>query len=55
VPYLLYLLTCLAVAFFGRNKTIGFVGFLLLSLMLTPAAGTLILLCGARHPRAPPG
>jgi len=55
VLYLLYFVVCLVVAFFGRNKSIGFAGYLLLSLVFTPAVGLLLLLLGARHPRAPAG
>lgn len=53
--YLLYFLACVVVAFCGRNKSIGFVGYFLLSLLLTPAVGVVLLLLGARHPRAPAG
>ena len=55
MPYLLYFVVCLIVAFFGRDKSIGFAGYLLLSLLFTPAIGLLFLLLGARHPRAPAG
>ncbi len=48
---LLYVLTCLAVGYLGRDKNIGFLGFFLLSFFITPIASLLILLIGADHPR----
>lgn len=45
--FLVYLLLCMLVAWLGRRKTIGFVGFLLLSLVITPAATFIILIVSA--------
>lgn len=42
--FLIYILLCIVVGYFGRNKEIGFVGFMLLSIVLTPVATTIVLL-----------
>ncbi|WP_158600997.1 hypothetical protein [Teichococcus wenyumeiae] len=44
---LLYVLTCLAVAWAGRGREIGFAGFLVLSILITPLVTALILLVSA--------
>lgn len=40
----LYLIFCLAVAFLGRARRIGALGFFLVSLLLTPILALLILI-----------
>ena len=39
-----YLLICLVVGFLGRHRSVGFVGFFLISLLLTPIVSIIILL-----------
>ena len=46
-----YLLLCLLVGYMGRNRAVGFSGYLVLSLLLTPFLMSLVLLVGA--PREP--
>jgi hypothetical protein len=49
---LAYLILTLIVALLGRNKTIGFWGFFLLSLMVTPlVTGVFMILNRDRKPR----
>lgn len=47
----LWLLLSLLAGFLGRNTAIGFVGFFLLSLLLSPIMGLLILLITASRSR----
>ena len=49
-----YLLACALVGHLGRNKKIGFWGFLAISILLTPAFGLFVLLLGmeSKKPRA---
>jgi hypothetical protein len=42
-----YLLLCLLVGFIGRNRQIGFAGFFVLSIVLSPLVMTLVFLLGA--------
>jgi hypothetical protein len=44
---LAYLIACLLVGFVGRKRQIGFAGFVVLSLLLTPVVTFLIYLLGA--------
>lgn len=46
MPIFLYVLMALIVGWLGRNKSIGFVGYFLLSLALTPLLMFFILLIG---------
>jgi hypothetical protein len=46
----IYLLAALGVGFWGRHKSIGFVGYFILSLLITPVVAFGILLIGADHP-----
>ncbi len=46
----LYLLGCLLVGFLGRKRQIGFAGFFVLSLFVTPLVMSLVYLLGAPHP-----
>jgi hypothetical protein len=41
---ILYFAICLLVAFLGRNRGLGFLATLLLSILLTPLVATIILL-----------
>jgi len=41
---LLYLLGCVLVGFMGRNTAVGFLGQFLISLLLSPVIGLLLLL-----------
>jgi hypothetical protein len=50
----LYLLGCLLIAFGGRRRRVGSIGFFLLAVFLTPILGALILLISAPGPQAPP-
>lgn len=49
-----YLIACLAIAFLGRHRKIGALGFFLASLLLTPVISLLILVLSADR-RAVPG
>jgi hypothetical protein len=49
---ILYILLSVAVGWFGRNKQIGFVGFLLLSLIVTPVVALFILMMARDRPPA---
>jgi hypothetical protein len=40
---LYYIIFCVAVAFLGRNRRIGALGFFIVSLLLTPVIALLIL------------
>lgn len=52
--YLLHVMFSLFVGWLGRNKQIGFVGFLVASMLLTPVAALIILLMAHdRRPQAP--
>lgn len=42
-----YMLLCLAVAWLGRQRAIGFAGFLVVSILITPVITALILLISA--------
>jgi len=44
---IVYLLLCIVVSWFGRDKAIGSVGFFVMSLFLTPMVVALILLVTA--------
>jgi len=48
----LYLLLCLLVGFVGRNRKIGFAGFFVLSVLLSPLVMALVYLLGT--PRTSP-
>lgn len=50
----LWLLLSLLAGYLGRNTTIGFVGFLLLSLLFSPITGLLILLITTSRGRQTP-
>jgi len=47
-----YIAAALAVAFLGRHKQIGFVGFLVVSLLVTPLVALVVLMIS--HDRRPP-
>lgn len=52
---IIYVLLAILVGWFGRHKQIGFVGFLLLSLGITPVAALLVLMMASdRRPIPPP-
>ena len=54
MAYAVYIAAALVVAWLGRYKTIGFVGFLLLSLAITPLlAAAILLIAHDTRPRAP--
>jgi hypothetical protein len=50
---ILYLTICLLVAFLGRNRGLGFLATLLLSILLTPLVATVILLIMRGAEQAP--
>lgn len=55
VPFVIYTLLSLAVAFFGRNRKFGFWVYLLLSFIFTPLISFIIVLASAkRTPAAVP-
>ena len=41
---LLYLLLCAVVAYFGKNRKLGFWGYLFASMLFTPIIGVVLLL-----------
>lgn len=41
-----YLLLCLLVAFLGRKRQIGMLGYFVISLVLTPLGGAVVLIMG---------
>jgi hypothetical protein len=43
-----YLVLSVLVGLCGRHRRIGFVGFLIVSLLLTPAVGLLVVYCTAQ-------
>lgn len=43
-----YFIVCLAVAFLGKDRTIGFVSSFIISLLLTPIAGLLVVVNSSR-------
>ncbi len=45
--YLAYLVLCLIAAILGSNRTLGFWGYLLLSLVATPLVAFVVLIIGA--------
>lgn len=45
-----YLLGSIAVGFLGRNRKIGVLGFLIISLLITPVLALLVLLLTAENP-----
>lgn len=44
---LLYVVACVFVGYAGRSRRIGFIGFLLVSILLTPVIALLILMLSA--------
>jgi hypothetical protein len=48
--YLVYLSFSLLVAFFGRRRNLGFLGYFVLSLVATPFIGALIALASRENP-----
>jgi 4-hydroxybenzoate polyprenyltransferase len=50
----IYIVAALAAAWLGRNKQIGFVGFLLVALIATPVVALIVLLISQdRRPQLP--
>ncbi|MGO1121110.1 hypothetical protein ACTL6U_20610 [Rhodovibrionaceae bacterium A322] len=49
IYFFIYLLLSIAVGWMGRHKTIGFVGYFLLSIVVTPVVTFAILLMGAER------
>jgi hypothetical protein len=47
IVIILYVALSLLVGFFGRNRTVGFAGMFVLSLLLTPIVMGLVLLVSA--------
>lgn len=47
--YALYALLCLLVGYLGRRREIGFAGFFVLSILLTPVITSLILLISGQR------
>lgn len=46
-----YILACVIVAFFGRNKKLGFWGYFFGSILLTPVVGILLLFASDERKR----
>ena len=49
MTFAFYLLFCVAVAFLGRNRRIGALGFFIASVLLTPLLSLLILILTTDH------
>ena len=52
IAFVLYVLLCLLVGYLGRSRAVGFAGYLVLSLLLTPFVMALVLLVGAPRERS---
>jgi len=50
VGAIFYFAACLIVAFFGSRRVLGFLGTLILGILLTPIAAAIILLLGTSRP-----
>ncbi|MFM8442644.1 MAG: hypothetical protein ACKN9W_04775 [Methylococcus sp.] len=50
VVMFIYLLLCAVIAWFGRNRTIGAVGFFVVAFLVTPMLAALILLATVPEP-----
>ena len=50
--YALYVLLCILVGYLGRKREIGFAGFFILSLLLSPLITALILLISGQRKTA---
>ena len=48
-PLILYFVLCLVVAYMGRQRRIGFIGFLICSILFTPVLCLLVLLVTGRR------
>lgn len=46
---LLYAALCALVGYLGRNRSVGFAGYFVLSLLLTPLVMALVLLVGGQR------
>jgi hypothetical protein len=53
-PRVVYGLLCLLVGFFGRDRKLGFWGYLFLSAWATPLVGLVIMQLGAPRPERRP-
>ena len=51
--FTVYVVICLVVASYGRNRRIGITGFFLIGLLLTPVAVALMLLVTSEGGRPP--
>ena len=49
VGFLAYVGLCALVGYLGRDRTVGFAGYFVLSLLLTPLVMALVLLVGAQR------
>jgi hypothetical protein len=49
VGFLAYVGLCALVGYLGRERTVGFAGYFVLSLLLTPLVMALVLLVGAQR------
>jgi len=49
----IYLLSCLLMAFAGRNRRIGSIGYFLVAFFVTPIITAIVLLISAPRRRAP--
>ena len=52
MPFFIYLGLCVLVSIAGRDRILGFPGFLLLSLLFTPIVGILVLVFGKQKAKA---
>ena len=50
--FLVYVITCLLVAYLARDRIIGFIGFFLLSLIFTPLVMLIVFVLGTRRDNA---
>jgi hypothetical protein len=48
--FVLYVLASLFVGYLGKDRLIGFLGFFVLSLLVTPVVSSIVLFLGLRRP-----
>lgn len=48
--FVLYVLASLFIGYLGRDRLIGFIGFFVLSLLVTPVISAIVILLGLRRP-----
>lgn len=53
-PFVIYIAACIALAWLGRNRILGFWGYLILALAAPPAAALIVFAGGPRPVRPSP-